>query len=184
MRVIAGEFRSRRLRTLPGRHVRPMPNRLRETLFDILQPHLPQSTFIDAYAGSGAVGIEALSRGAAKVFFLEKHRAALAVIRENLKALGVGEEAEVVGEDACTGLESLARRGLATDICFLGPPYTAPEEYDRALGLLGRGKVIRSGGVVIAQHTTRQELGDSYGVLRRSRTIRQGTNALSFYEPD
>lgn len=182
MRIIAGRFRSRRLRTLPGRHVRPIPDRLRETLFDILQARVLGSVFVDAYAGSGSVGLEALSRGAAKLFFLENHRAAAAVIRENLKSLGVTDAAEIVAEDSTRGIGSLARRRIQADICFLGPPYTRPREYERALGLLGRIGLVRTNGIVVAQHATRQELEEGYGRLRRTRLVVQGTNALSFYE--
>src|SRR4051812_50137283 len=89
MRIIAGEFRSRRLKSLPGAATRPTPDRLRETLFDILQTRIAGTTFLDAYAGTGAVGLEALSRGARHAWFLEKSRAALEVIRENIATLGV-----------------------------------------------------------------------------------------------
>ena len=95
MRIIAGEFRSRRLKSLPGVNTRPTPDRLRETLFDILQTRIAGATFLDAYAGTGAVGIEALSRGATHAWFLEKNRAALEVIRDNIAALGLERRAIV-----------------------------------------------------------------------------------------
>src|SRR5215472_5561483 len=96
MRVIAGEFRSRRLKSIPGEATRPTPDRLRETLFDILAPRIEGATFLDAYAGTGAVGIEALSRGAAHAYFLERNRVALEAIRENLASLGLESRATVV----------------------------------------------------------------------------------------
>ena len=96
MRVIAGEFRSRRLKSIPGLDTRPTPDRLRETLFDILAPKIENVTFLDAYAGTGAVGIEALSRGAAHAIFVEKNRAAVDVIRENLRSLDLEQRATVV----------------------------------------------------------------------------------------
>src|SRR5882762_3123836 len=95
MRVIAGEFRSRRLKTLPGHALRPTPDRLREALFNVLAMRVEGSTFLDAYAGSGAVGIEALSRGAAHAIFIEKHFGAARIIRENLAALGIENRATV-----------------------------------------------------------------------------------------
>ena len=159
MRIIAGTFRSRRLRTLPGLHLRPISDRLRETLFDILQQRVPGSVFIDAYAGSGAVGIEAVSRGARKVFFIEKHPRAVALIRENLASLGIEEAFEVLAEDVGVGLRGLERRAIEADICFLGPPYAETEEYERTLNVLGELKVVRRGGIVIAQHPTRHALG-------------------------
>src|SRR6266852_1062702 len=96
MRIIAGEFRSRVLKSVPGDATRPTPDRLRETLFDILSPRIEGATFLDAYAGTGAVGIEALSRGARHTFFLEKNRVALETIRQNLASLKLGARATVV----------------------------------------------------------------------------------------
>src|SRR5579862_1486568 len=95
MRVIAGEFRSRRLNTIPGLALRPTPDRLREALFNVLAPRIEGAIFLDAYAGTGAVGIEALSRGAARAIFIEKHFSAVRVIRENLEALGIADRATV-----------------------------------------------------------------------------------------
>src|SRR4029078_4413067 len=96
MRVIAGEFRSRRLKTLEGLDTRPTPDRLRESLFSILAPEIEDTVFIDAYAGTGAVGIEALSRGAARAIFIERSKAAAGVIRENLRTLNLTKHAEVL----------------------------------------------------------------------------------------
>jgi len=172
MRVIGGAFRSRRLKSLPGLALRPMPDRLRETLFAVIAPQVPGCTFLDAYAGSGAVGIEALSRGAARAIFIEKHRAAVAVIRENLKALGLEERAEVVHGAAVTWL---AR--FSADIVFLDPPYELGREYTSALGLLGQAPPL----LVVVQHTSRFALGEEYGALRCFRVMKQGENALSFF---
>ncbi len=99
MRVIGGEYRSRRLKTLPGLNTRPTPDRMRETLFNVLAPVIVDSVFLDAYAGTGAVGIEALSRGARRCVFIEKNRAAVDVIRENLESLGAANRAEVSVRD-------------------------------------------------------------------------------------
>jgi len=172
MRVIAGEFRSRRLKSLPGAETRPTPDRLRETLFDILAPRIEGATFADAYAGTGAVGIEALSRGARHVYFLERNRAALGVIRENLAALELEPRATVAPGPVLLTLE----RHLA-EILFLDPPYSQEREYGAALDLLGGSQA----GLVIVQHSIRLVLADTYGALRRTRIVRQGDNALSFY---
>jgi 16S rRNA (guanine(966)-N(2))-methyltransferase RsmD len=174
MRVIGGEYRSRRLKTLPGRNLRPTPDRLRETLFDVIAAEVPGSVFLDAYAGSGAVGIEALSRGAARAIFLERHRPAVALIRDNLKALGLEAKAVLVPGSV---LGSLAR--FAPDIAFLDPPYDLEREYGEALHLLGQ----QPPPLVVAQHSARFELRDRYGRLVCTRTLRQGDNILSFYTP-
>jgi len=173
MRVIGGEFRSRRLKTLPGMRLRPTPDRLRETLFDVLAPRIEGVVFADLYAGSGAAGIEALSRGAARAVFVEKNRAAAEVIRQNLKSLGISQRAQVI----CGKVVPLLGR-LAADIVFLDPPYDLEGEYERALRVLGEAPPP----LVIVQHTIRLALKEEYGRLRRVRLLKQGDNALSFYE--
>jgi 16S rRNA (guanine966-N2)-methyltransferase len=172
MRIIAGQFRSRRLKTLPGLHTRPTPDRLRETLFDILAPRIEGALFVDAYAGTGAVGIEALSRGAREAVFIEKNRAAVDVIRQNLKALGLETRAQVI-----CGKTSVALGRMKADIVFLDPPYDLENEYGAALGALGEAPPA----LAIAQHTVRLALAEKYGRMRRAREVRQGDNVLSFY---
>lgn len=172
MRVIGGEFRSRRLKSLPGLNTRPTLDRLRETLFNVLAPQIRDSLFIDAYAGTGAVGIEALSRGARRAVFLEKSRAAVDVIRENLAALKLESRAEVFTSKAATVLER-----LRADIAFLDPPYEMAAEYDTAMAALDRAGTP----LVILQHSSRFTPQETYGKLQRYRTIKQGDNSLSFY---
>jgi len=172
MRVIGGEFRSRRLKSIPGEATRPTPDRLRETLFNILAPRIEGATFVDAYAGTGAVGIEALSRGARHAIFLEKNRRAVETIQENLASLGLAARATVVRGPALSGLGN--RPG---DIVFLDPPYDLEREYGEALEALG----ARPPELAIAQHTVRMALAEAYGRLVRERTVKQGDNMLSFF---
>jgi 16S rRNA (guanine966-N2)-methyltransferase len=172
MRVIAGEFRSRRLKSLPGDVTRPTPDRLRETLFDILQPRIAGVTFLDAYAGTGAVGIEALSRGAAYAIFLEKNRAAVNLIHENLSSLGVERRGIVV-----PGPVLLKLAAHPAQIVFLDPPYDLEREYKAALELLAQAPPALS----VVQHSVRLVLPEEQGALRRTRVVKQGDNALSFY---
>jgi len=170
MRVIGGEYRSRRLKTLPGLNTRPTPDRLRETLFNVLAPNIVDSVFLDAYAGTGAVGIEALSRGARRCVFVEKTRAAVDVIRENLKSLGAEDRAEVFTGKALAVLER-----VSADIVFMDPPYEMENEYEAALSVIAKG-------LVIAQHASRMDLLPAYGPLHRYRVLKQGDNSLSFYQ--
>jgi 16S rRNA (guanine966-N2)-methyltransferase len=174
MRVIAGEFRSRKLKSMPGLDVRPTPDRLRETLFDVIAPAVEGSVFVDAYAGTGAVGIEALSRGASRVVFLEKNRKAVEVIHENLESLGIEGRAKVAQGSALLLLP--ANPG---DIVFLDPPYNLAKEYAIALDALA-SKPPR---LAIAQHSKHCSLADDYGPLHRMRLLKQGDNVLSFYAP-
>jgi 16S rRNA (guanine(966)-N(2))-methyltransferase RsmD len=175
MRIIAGEFRSRRLKSIPGAATRPTPDRLRETLFDILGPRIEGATFLDAYAGTGAVGIEALSRGAAHAFFLERHRAALEAVRENLASLGLYPRATVVA-----GPVLLTLPKHRADIVFLDPPYDLEREYTAVLEVLAESPPQ----IAVVQHSIRRSLADVCGVLRRTRIVRQGDNALSFFVAD
>jgi 16S rRNA (guanine966-N2)-methyltransferase len=173
VRVIAGEFRSRRLKSLPGLSTRPTPDRLRETLFNVLAPRLDGCVFLDVYAGTGAVGIEALSRGARRAIFVEKSREAVEVIRENLASLGVESRAEVFTAKVTTVLER-----LRADIAFLDPPYDLSKEYEISMAALGQSDTP----LAIVQHSSRFALLEEYEHLTRYRQIKQGDNCLSFYQ--
>ena len=172
MRVIGGEFRSRRLKSIPGLATRPTTDRLRETLFDILGAQVKGTVFLDAYAGTGAVGIEALSRGAARAIFIERSKNAAKVLRENLMSLGLEGQALVVPRTVISSISA-----QKSDIVFLDPPYERESEYAPALGLLSADPPR----LVVVQHSVRFPLAETYGVLKRTRTIKQGDNALSFY---
>ncbi len=184
MRVIAGTLKSRRLKTLPGAATRPTSDRLRETLFNVLGAGVRGAVLADCYAGSGAVGIEALSRGAEFVYFLESHRAAVRVIHANLKSLGIEEGYEVLAVEVAAGLRSLEQRGVRFDVVFLDPPYKETDEYERTLALLSDSKLLAPGAVVIAEHHRKQALADRYAALARFRTLRQGDSTLSFYKAE
>jgi 16S rRNA (guanine(966)-N(2))-methyltransferase RsmD len=171
MRVIGGEFRSRVLKSVPGLDTRPTPDRLREALFNVLAPRLEGKVFADLYAGTGAVGIEALSRGAARAIFAEQDRTAVRVIHDNLKSLGIAAEVRQGRVVAMLGK-------IAADIVFLDPPYALEKEYAVALAALG----AKPPELVIVQHDRRLALAEAYGALRLARTLKQGDNMLSFYE--
>jgi len=185
MRVIAGTYRSRILKSLKGLALRPTSDRLRETLFNVLGPAVAGARFLDVFAGTGAVGIEALSRGAAEVVVIEKHPPAVALIRKNLESLGVRSGATVLGADALRGLEMLAAKRKADraafDFVFLDPPYAAAEEYARVLRALGSASFLAPGSVVIAEHHKKFDLPVHAGSLARFRILKQGDAALSFY---
>lgn len=174
MRVIAGRFRSRKLKSVPGLDTRPTPDRLRESLFNVLAPSIEGAIFVDAYAGTGSVGIEALSRGAERAVFIERSRGAIAVLRENLASLGVTGSANIV-----TGKASSVVAQYPGDIVFLDPPYELESEYAACLAALG----ATAPPLVVVQHSRKFDPGDEWGSLARSRTINQGDNSLSFYRP-
>src|SRR5712692_7044610 len=185
MRVIAGTYRSRTLKSLKGLALRPTSDRLRETLFNVLAPSIAGSRFIDLFAGTGAIGIEALSRGAAEVVFIENHAPAVTLIRRNLESLGVTTGVSVLPVDALRGLALLAARrnsgASAFDHIFLDPPYAAAEDYSRVLEFLGSADLLAPGGTVVAEHRRNFDLPEGPGALKRFRVLRQGDAALSFY---
>ncbi|MDP9054105.1 MAG: 16S rRNA (guanine(966)-N(2))-methyltransferase RsmD [Acidobacteriota bacterium] len=172
MRVIGGEYRSRRLQSMPGMDVRPTPDKIRQALFNILSQEIEGAVFVDAYAGTGAVGIEALSRGARHTVFIEKDRAAAALIRSNLALLKAGNRARVIHGPAAIYLG-----GIEADIVFIDPPYPKEKEYQASLDALAG----RPPGLAVVQHATRFTLEDAYGPLHRTRVVKYGENALSFY---
>jgi len=172
VRVIGGEFRSRRLKSIPGLDTRPTPDRLRETLFDILGSRIEGVVFADAYAGTGSVGVEALSRGAARAIFIERSKNAGRVILENLASLGLEDRALLITSPAASALKN-----CEADIVFLDPPYTRETEYASALDALGE----RPPMLVIVQHSVRFTPAESYGLLRTTRSLKQGDNVLTFY---
>ncbi len=182
MRVIAGHYRGRNLRSPPSMQVRPTSDRLRETLFNILAPRIEGSRFLDLCAGSGAVGIEALSRGAAHVTFVDRSRKMCGLVESNLDLCGVPEdETEVVMSEAAEFLRRAATRGESKwDIVFFDPPYA--NDYIPALAVFGTGTILEDEGVLVVEHHHKNELKDAIGEIRRWRILKQGDSALSFYE--
>jgi 16S rRNA (guanine(966)-N(2))-methyltransferase RsmD len=174
MRVVAGNLRSRKLKSVRGTAVRPTPDRLRQALFNVLAPRIQGCIFLDAYAGTGAVGIEALSRGAKRVTLIERNAQALAAISENVRSLGIANQVTVVRGNAAHLVGN-----YPADIAFLDPPYEQTQAYRESLIALSAAGCQ----LAIAQHASRFALEDVYGGLRRTRTLKQGDNSLSFYEP-
>jgi 16S rRNA (guanine966-N2)-methyltransferase len=201
MRVIAGTYRSRQLIAPRGTDTRPTSDRLRETLFNILAPRIPGTRFADLYSGTGAVGIEAISRGAQHVWFTEKAEPALAAMRANLKSLKIASGFTI--EERGTGalLERLAKAAQKAsaspssdtaapssaqrlNVVFLDPPWEAEAEYTATLHLLGsvRGRALLApDALVVAEHNSKSQLAGYYGELLQTRTIKQGDAALTFF---
>jgi len=181
MRIIAGEFRSRGLEAPAGMATRPTSDRLRETLFNVLAPRMEGAAFLDLYAGSGAVALEAVSRGAVRVEAVERAQPALKTLQANLRKLGAERRVRV---HAVSVAAYLKRAAGAFDVVFLDPPYDAGAEYEATLGALGgvAAGLLAEGAVVIAEHRKKEKLEESYGVLKRARVLEQGDAALSFFE--
>jgi len=171
---------------------RPTSDRLRETLFNVLAPRIEGATFLDLYAGSGAVGLEALSRGAARVEFVERAPAALKVLDANLARLGVSNRVRVHRKSVSAFLRSASGpvpkqeknpKPERYEVLFIDPPYDAADEYAIALGLLGGAAqgILAPDAVVIVEHRRKSALEERYGSLKRTRLLEQGDATLSFY---
>jgi 16S rRNA (guanine966-N2)-methyltransferase len=193
MRVIAGTYRSRKLNTLRGMAMRPTSDRTRETLFNILSEDVRDAVFVDLFAGSGAVGIEALSRSARRAIFVESYPAAVKLLRANLESLGIAVAgprqerfpgaAEVMAASAIKALGQLAARDAKADIIFADPPYADTDAYSAVLDWLGDSELVAAGGRLIFEHSRRLTLPALAGTLERSRLVEQGDTVLSFYRP-
>lgn len=189
MRIVAGKYGSRRLKGPKQQGLRPTSDRLRETLFDILGAAVEGALFIDGYAGTGAVGIEALSRGARRVIFLEIAREAVALISRNLEMLATQADAEIFHGETLRGMARLYARGERADFLFLDPPYDDDEEYARILEFLGHSAPLAENGLLIVEHRSTLALPEFAGRLEVARRVKQGDAALTFYrfgpeEPD
>jgi len=180
MRVISGTFRGRRLKGPKGLELRPTGDRLKETLFNILAPHVSGAVMLDLFSGTGAIGIEAISRGADRVLFIEKNSAAVDLIRHNLRACGIEEGFDVIQEDVFKFLRSLARRRFRADIIYLDPPYDWLP-YQDLLKLAVKPDVLSSRGMAVIEHVRRAALPDAGDGYQRFRLVRHGDSCLSFY---
>jgi 16S rRNA (guanine(966)-N(2))-methyltransferase RsmD len=179
VRVISGKFKSRRLKGTPPAGLRPTSDKLKETVFNILAGRIEGATFLDGCAGMGAIGIEAISRGAAFVYFVEQSHKACRMIRDNLQLLEVADGFALVQMDLAKALKSIATSSI--DIAFVDPPYERDDIYDACLNLFGGSSLLAPGGILIIEHSKRKQLPDEAGSLRKIRSLVQGDAALAFY---
>jgi len=180
MRVIAGKYRGRHLKGPEGLEMRPTGDRLKESLFSILSPALSDAVVLDCFSGTGSVGIEALSRGARQVVFIENSGAGCRLIRENLKLCGITSGAGIIKEDVFGALRALGRKGFQADVIFFDPPYDFQPYKDLLEIVFSRGLTAPSARVVI-EHRRKTVLPENGQNYRRTRVTRQGDKCLSFY---
>jgi 16S rRNA (guanine966-N2)-methyltransferase len=183
MRIIAGQFRSRLLHSLRGAEIRPTSDRLRETLFNVLTAGNPSalegSVWLDLFAGTGTVGIEALSRGAAMVYFVESSKAAADLIQKNLEPLEVAGKFRVLRQEVRRAIPALEVQ-MKPNFIFLDPPYAMKNAYSETLTSLDASPLAEF-ALVIAEHEKKFDPGEKFGSLHRTRRLDQGDTALSFY---
>jgi len=180
MRVISGSARGRTLKSVPGRNTRPTSDRVKEAMFSMIGPYIDGGEALDLFAGTGALGIEALSRGADRAIFVDAERASVEVVRANLRNTGLSERAEVHRGDAERALGILARRGLAFDLVFLDPPYRMRnmDEIMRRMQELG---LLKGGCRIVVEHAAEQDYPGRIGGLNRTKRAEYGDTAVSIY---
>jgi 16S rRNA (guanine966-N2)-methyltransferase len=176
--VISGKFKSRRLKGTPPAGIRPTSDKLKETIFNILGPRVEGATFLDGCAGMGGIGIEAISRGAALVYFVDSSRKACDIIRENMRSLDITQGFDILQMDLIKALDHL---NPSIDIAFIDPPYDREDLYDASLNRFGAASLLSMDGLLILEHSKRKDLPDTAGKLRKIRSLVQGDAALAFY---
>jgi 16S rRNA (guanine(966)-N(2))-methyltransferase RsmD len=162
--------------------VRPTSDRLRETLFNILGDRVIESVFLDGYSGAGGVGLEAVSRGASNVFFVDRSAESGELIRSNLGVLRVVEGFKILKIDLAAALRGFVASGVLFNIAFLDPPYAEEELYVRDLEYFGNRHLLAENGLLVLEHSRKMYLPDEVGKLSRTRNLKQGDSALTFYE--
>ncbi|MGZ4123658.1 MAG: 16S rRNA (guanine(966)-N(2))-methyltransferase RsmD [Tumebacillaceae bacterium] len=184
MRVIAGEHKGRRLKAVPGQNTRPTTDKVKESMFNIIGPYFEGGTALDLFAGTGSLGIEAISRGMEKAVFIDSDHKALSVIRENVMTLGLKDQAEIFKIDAKRALDSLAARGTRFDLVFLDPPYKLTGLYEELITKLQALELVNDRAVIVAEHTADLELPEVIGKAVRWRLATYGEISIDFYEID
>jgi 16S rRNA (guanine966-N2)-methyltransferase len=180
VRIIAGELRGRRVRAPRGMATRPTSDRVREALFNVLAPRMKGACCLDAYAGTGAIGIEALSRGAMRCVFVESDAGVARILGENLRTFGIEDRTEVLVMPFARAASAMTIASGCFDIVFLDPPY-GEGEIRRALRLCSPGSLLRRSGILVAEHDKRQAMPQTEGSLVLSRALRYGGTVLSYY---
>jgi len=182
LRVISGNLKGKRLFSPKGQELRPTSDRVKEAIFDILQDQFQGQNVLDLFAGTGALGIECLSRGASKAVFVEESPRSLSVLRRNIEECRLREQAEVLGRKVQPALKILEARGEAFELIFLDPPY-GKGEARRVLEVLSGSSILTPGTLVVAEHSVSEGI-DSIPSLQRTDLRKYGRTLVSFFRPE
>jgi 16S rRNA (guanine(966)-N(2))-methyltransferase RsmD len=180
MRITAGSLRGRRLAAGRGKAIRPTSSRVREAIFNLLQDRIDGARVLDLFAGAGALGIEALSRGAISVLFVDSSRTAKKTIEENLKQLEIGEHGQVFCSEVKKTIGALSQSGERFQVIFIDPPYGKGMAED-SLQAIAQGSILSQDGIVLVEHDKREQIDDEYGILRLKTSKRYGDTRVSVF---
>lgn len=184
MRVIAGKAKGKRLNAPRGSKTRPITDMIKEALFNVLGSGVNEAAFLDLFAGSGSVGIEALSRGAAPVFFVDNARTAVGVIAENIKNCGFFDGFQIYSLDVFHALRVLERNAVQFDYIYVDPPFDKEDIFDKIMIALGPAPLLKPGGLVVLRTQRKMVMLDQYGDLSRIRINQYGESVLHYYLVD
>ena len=184
MRVISGRARGKRLKAPAGHHTRPITDMIKEALFNVLGTRVPGCSFLDLFAGSGAVGIEALSRGAERVVLVDNNGLAVRTIKENLIACGFASGFEIYRNDVLRAISMLAHRDQQFDLVYIDPPFTREDLFSPVMEKLGCSTIVDQQGLVIIRMPRKMGLPATFGCLKAYRTDTYGESTLSYYHKE
>ncbi|WP_026476453.1 16S rRNA (guanine(966)-N(2))-methyltransferase RsmD [Alkaliphilus transvaalensis] len=181
MRVISGKARGHRLKPPEGMDVRPTSDRVKESVFNIIQDYLIDGIIVDLFAGTGNLGIESLSRGAQKAYFVDESRKSVEIIKYNLEKTRLKEGAEILTIDALSGIKRLAHQNVKADVIFMDPPYSRGL-VSQALDLIAEHKLLKVDGIIVAEHDKNDEVPEGNQLLICTRRKDYGNTSISFYQ--
>lgn len=180
MRVISGEYRGIRLKAVPGKHTRPTSDQVKESLFNIIGPYFSGGNCLDLFAGSGSLGLEALSRGIDYAIFVEKYPSAIQTIRENVKKLRVENQIEILRRDAFRSLEQIAQKNIQFKFIFIDPPYKY-KDIHKLLEEIVAYNLLEDKGLVLYEHSSDSKSPD-HESLFKVREVKYGATAITMYK--
>jgi 16S rRNA (guanine966-N2)-methyltransferase len=180
MRVVSGTCKGRILKAVPGSSTRPTTDKVKESIFNIIGPYFDGGLGLDLFAGSGALGIEALSRGLSKVIFVDKDGKAIHTIHDNIKSCGLEGQAEVYRNDAERALRAIMKRGLVFDFIFLDPPYKK-QQLQKILEIIDKENLLSKNGAIICEHSADVHLPEKAGNLIRKKHEQYGIIGVSIF---
>lgn len=181
MRIIAGRARGTRLRMVPGNHVRPTADRIKESLFSVIGPFFDGGTVLDLFAGTGALGLEALSRGADQAIFVDLSKASCDTIRANVDATKMKDQVRIMRRDARSALKTFAKQKFQFNLIFLDPPYFE-KLLEPVMKWIADFQLLSEEGILIAEHTRKEFLPESVGSLVRIRELDYGETKITLYK--
>ncbi len=181
MRVISGSAKGRRLKTVSGDMTRPTTDKIKESIFNIISPYLGSGNVLDLYAGSGALGIEALSRGMSKAVFVDKDWKCVEIIKNNIDLCNFFEVTEVYRNDALRALNILFKRGMQFELIFLDPPYKT-NNYQLVLNFLAENNLLSKQGIIVVEHDVKMSLPSKIGVLTLIKNVNYGNTGVTIYQ--